>query len=110
MLAYRFNKYYNLTDDIPLNSTKYFSLRETINIEDVKEQMNKNKYALFRLDYVDDMVLYYIIIEDNSNIRASAHVMSQLKKLQNAYDMSDEHCDYYIKPILLNLILDRNFL
>jgi len=35
--------------------------------------------------------------------------MSQLKKLKNEYDMTDEHCDYYIKPILLNLIIDRNF-
>jgi hypothetical protein len=109
MLAYRFNKYYQSMDDTPLNSTKYFSLRETINIEEVKEQMNTNKYALFRLDYVDDMVVYYIIIDDTSNIRASARDMSQLKKLQNAYDMTDHHCDYYIKPILLNLIIDRNF-
>jgi hypothetical protein len=109
MLAYRFNKYYQTMDDAPLYSTKYFSLRETINIEEVKEQMNTNKYALFRLDYVDDMVVYYIIIEETSNIRASALDMSQLKKLKNEYDMTDEHCDYYIKPILLNLIIDRNF-
>ena len=108
MLAYRFNKYYQPIDDTPLNSTKYFSLRETINIEEVKEQLNTNKYALFRLDYMDDMVVYYIIIEDTSNIRASARDMSQLKQLKNEYDMTDEHCDYYIKPILLNLIIDHN--
>ena len=108
MLAYRFNKYYQPIDDTPLNSTKYFSLRETINIEEVKEQLNTNKYALFRLDYMDDMVVYYIIIEDTSNIHASARDMSQLKQLKNEYDMTDEHCDYYIKPILLNLIIDHN--
>ena len=101
MLAYRFNKYYKPMDGVPLNSTEYFSLRENINMTKAKEHLDKNKYILFSLDYTDDTFVYYIIIPNNSDIDTS-----QLKELKNEYDMTDHHCDYYIKPILLKFIIE----
>jgi len=102
MLSYRFNKYYKPTDNPPLNS-KYFLFLEDINIEEVREQLTNNKYALFRFNYSNEIIVYYIIISDTIDID-----MSLLKILKNGYDMTDHHCDYYIKPILSKLITDGN--
>jgi hypothetical protein len=102
MLTYRFNRYYEPADNPPLNS-KYFLFLEDINIEEVREQLNINKYALFRFNYTDEITVYYIIISDTIDID-----MTLLKILKNEYDRTDHHCDYYIKPILSKLITDGN--
>jgi len=106
MFIYKINKYYKENDvlenyiipKIILQQSKSIKIcKEDIDINNIYEIWNKQKYILFHLCYAENMKIYYILLDKE------IEQTDKYRKLCQELNVEDHHCDFYAKKYLYTI-------